>query len=99
MSDIDRLIGRALRDDPSRGLPADFAARMAARAAAGEFSRFESVLLVMLVAALVVCGVSALARFGGYWMREALANGWIVAFAACVGVSWLMGRGHWRAQG
>ena len=98
MKNIDELIGRALREETSRGLPAGFAARMAARAAAGEFSRFEMLLMVVLVGALVVCGVMSVARLGSEWMHAALANGWIAAFAACVIASWLVERGQRRAQ-
>jgi len=91
MKNIDELIGRALREEPSRGLPAGFAARIAARAVTGEFSRFETFLMIALVGALVVCGVMNVGRLGSEGMHEVVANGWIAAFLACVAVSWLIG--------
>ena len=99
MNDIDGWIGRALREEEPRGLPPGFAARMAARAAAGEFSRFEIFLMIVLVGVLVVCTVMMVARLGSEWMHEVFANGWIGAFAACVIASWLVERGQRRARG
>jgi len=85
-----RLIARGLREPLPAGLPANFARRMAARAAAAEASRFEVCALIGLMATLAVCAVAMVIRFGGEWMAGPSGGGWPFALAACIGASWLI---------
>jgi hypothetical protein len=78
-----------LREPLPAGLPANFARRMAARAAAAEASRFEVCVLIGLVATLAVCAVATVMRFGGEWTAGA-SGGWPLALATCIGASWVI---------
>jgi hypothetical protein len=98
-----RLLARVLRQPPEDGLPADFATRVAARAAASPASsaRIEYVLIIALTVAMVVGASYAIATHGSEWIpsfsailpaREAPASGWLMALSGCLGASWLMER-------
>jgi hypothetical protein len=104
-----RLLARALHQPPAATLPADFAARVAARvgtpasvpAAAG--GRLESVLLAALVGTFAVAAIVVLLHYGSAWLpafRGLLPTGdpqalrWPLALAGCLGLSWLLGQGQ-----
>lgn len=103
-----RLIARALREPPHEGLPADFAQRMAARVAIAPAAatRFEFVLTIALAVALLTAAGVVTAIYGSAWLPSfsallpaprAPANGWLLAFAGCLGASWLLAR--WKPLG
>jgi hypothetical protein len=105
-----RLVARALRQPLFDPMPADFARHVATRLqfsmdAADE--RFEIWLQRGLVALFAIASVGTLLYFGNDWWNElALAarqsfnlefiavGSWTIPLAACLGVSWLVGR--WR---
>jgi hypothetical protein len=96
-----RPIAQALREPLPDGLPADFAMRVAARAAATPSARFEYALMIVLVAALVVAAGVIIMTYGSEWTRpfdailaapNTRANIWLMALAGCLGASWLMER-------
>jgi hypothetical protein len=90
-------VARALRIPPAQSLPADFAVRTAARAAAGEFTRFESVLMIALVVALGICAAAIVPRFAEQWLWMIQVNGWVLALAACIAVAWAIDPASRRA--
>ena len=102
-----RLLARALRQPPPDGLPADFAQRVAARVTAAPATfRFESVLTTSLAIALGVAALVGIGIYGSQWLpsfRAMLpaprgpAGSWLLAFAGCVGASWLLGQ--WQRHG
>jgi hypothetical protein len=83
-----RLIARALREPSPDSLPPDFARRVA-RVAADD-APFEAALMAVLVAALAICAAVLVARFESQWTPDAQTSGWLLAFAGCVGTSWLL---------
>ncbi|MDO1527580.1 hypothetical protein QMK61_01940 [Fulvimonas sp. R45] len=106
-----RLLARALRQPPDAALPADFAARVAARletaatAPAPVGRRPESVLLTALVGAFAVAAAVVLVRYGPAWLPafrtlspagDPQALRWLLALAGCLGLSWLLGQGPRR---
>jgi hypothetical protein len=100
-----RLVAKALRQPPVEALPADFARQVAARVAAApapaaSAGRFESVLLALLAGAFVLAAGVVFVLYGQSWLsttRVALPAAapdtlrWPLAFAGCLGLSWLMG--------
>ncbi|MEO8061565.1 MAG: hypothetical protein ABI821_02335 [Pseudomonadota bacterium] len=92
-----RLIAHALRQPPPDNLPPHFAQRMS-RIAAADDAPFESVLISVLVAALVICAIITVARFGSQWAFDARTSGWLLAFAGCLGASWLTEAWQRRAR-
>ncbi|HET6435477.1 MAG TPA: hypothetical protein VFG18_07190 [Xanthomonadaceae bacterium] len=110
-----REIARALRQPPqAEGLPADFAARVAALAqarAAMPESRLEQWLLHALLALLAVAGAGACVLYGGaQWLTDAQAllpsalRGaglpWLLTLGACLALSWSVDplRRGWSAR-
>jgi len=104
-----RQVAHALRQAPPPMLPADFAARVAARA--GRVPppldlRFEGLAMRGLVAALALSGAVAAAYYGSQWLpsfglllpRHApgVVLNWGLALGACLGLTWGLGqlRGH-----
>jgi len=101
-----RLIARSLRQPLADSLPGDFAAQLAARvgaapaADASASASFEFRLMLVLVAALVIAAGIVVAIYGNTWLPaftellpkpQAPATRWLLALAACLGTSWLMG--------
>lgn len=108
-----RLLARTLRKPLPDTLPVDFASRVAARVtappplAASASGRFESILLATLAALLVVCAGVVLARDGQAWVPAIRATlpavdprdlRWLMAFAGCLGLSWLLWQGPPRRK-
>lgn len=101
-----RQLSRALRQPLEPALPADFARRVAQRveaeAAAAEARdrRFERGLIGVLVALFGLAIGTMIAIIGTGWLQtltpvvRLLANPWLFALLACVGVSRLFGRWH-----
>ena len=96
-----RPIAQALNEPMPDGLPADFAMRVAARAAATPAARFEYALMIVLVIALVVAAAAIIVTYGGEWTpsfsailaaRNSQAIVWLTALAVCLGASWLIER-------
>lgn len=102
-----RQLSRALRQLSDDALPADFAGQVVRRirAEASERDRrFERGLIAAAVAAFGLALGVVIAVFGGAWLQalvpyaRTLANPWLFALLACVGVSRLFEgwRGHLR---
>ena len=96
-----RMVARALRQAPAPALPADFAARVAARAAhvhAPADTRFERLAMRGLVVALALSAAVAAAVYGGAWLQSfalvlprqspGLVLNWALALAGCLALSW-----------
>jgi len=99
-----RLLARVLREPPTDGLPADFAQQLASQVASAPANiidtRIERILttslgITMLVAAIVVSVI-----YGGSWLSGITTSlptpppgtsRWLLAFSACIGLSWLCG--------
>jgi hypothetical protein len=105
-----RLLARALREPLQDSLPADFATRVAARAAAAPASalRFEIVLMTALAIALAIAAGVVTAIYGSEWLPsfrallpapQAPTGRWLLAFAGCLGLSWLLGQWQRRRHG
>ena len=105
-----RLLARALREPLPDGLPADFAQQLAARVAAPPANtlRFESVLVIALVVTLVIAAAGVTVIYGSAWLPsfsailpapQAPASRWLLAFAGCLGASWLLGQWQPRRHG
>jgi len=103
-----RLLARALREPLPGGLPTDFATHVAARVAAAPASttRFEFVLMTALATALVIAAGAVTAIYGSAWLPSfsailpaprTPASSWLLAFAGCLGASWLLGQ--WQRHG
>jgi hypothetical protein len=108
-----RVLARALREPPQEGLPVDFAQRVAARAgslpARGtvsvtgfEFFLMSAIAIVLLTAAVVVTVL-----YGSTWLPSIssalpapgpVALRWLLAFAGCMGLSWLLAQWHPHAH-
>jgi hypothetical protein len=108
-----RLLARTLRQPLPDTLPVDFASRVAARAAAPPAmaapasDRFESILLAVLAGLLVGSAGLVFARDGQAWLPWIRASlpavdpqdlRWLLAFAGCLGWSWLLWQGRWRRK-
>jgi hypothetical protein len=100
-----RMLARALRKPQQESLPADFAQRVAARAAslparkAASVTRFEFLLMSALAIALVTAAVVVTVVYGSTWLPsigsalpepDPSAIRWLLAFAGCLGLSWLL---------
>jgi hypothetical protein len=107
-----RMLARALRAAPQDSLPADFARRVATQATsvpAGNVvadTRFEFVLIASIAIALIVAIVGVIALYGDAWLppisamlpaHGAVATRWLLAFAGCIGLSWLLAQ--WQPHG
>ena len=101
-----RLVARALRVPPSGELPADFAARVAARVVTPAMT-FESMLMLLLVGALAGAASYTLAFEGAAWARSFSAifvawdtpiSPWLLVLASCVGATWLLEQWHQRTR-
>ena len=101
-----RDVARALRAPLPDGLPADFAATVAARcraehARARVDTRLEQQVQRLLLATLAVAAIAVVALYGGQWLRasadalplfdSSVARNWLGALAACLALSWAMG--------
>ncbi|MDE3072117.1 MAG: hypothetical protein KGJ63_05220 [Pseudomonadota bacterium] len=98
-----RRLARALREPLDATLPADFAHRVAAmvpaRGARAADARFERGLAIALGVALLLAAGVVSALYGSAWLPamatilpvlHPLADRWLLAFAACIGVSCLL---------
>jgi hypothetical protein len=102
-----RLLARALREPLPESLPADFARNVAARAKAAPASfRVESLMMTLLTLALGIASIAVIAIYGREWLPSfsaivpaprGQAGDWLLAFAGCVGASWLLGQ--WQRHG
>ena len=99
-----RRLARALREPLDATLPADFAQRVAAMVPARPLrvadSRFERGLTIALGLALLLAAGVVAALHGSTWLSaiasilpalHPLADRWLLAFVACIGVSSLLG--------
>lgn len=110
-----RLLAHALREPLQDSLPDDFARQVAAQANARPLrqspgdTRLELLPMVVLGIVLVLAAGVVTLIYGSTWLpsiRAALpapgpsATRWLLAFAGCIGTSWLLGtwqqRGHRR---
>lgn len=100
-----RLAAHALRQPLPDALPPDFATQVAgsllhARQDANE-TRLEQIMLIGLCGLLGIVALVILTSYAGAWlpaMRAALpaadpSHRWLLIFAGCAGVSYLLGRG------
>lgn len=98
-----RRLARALREPLDTALPANFAQQVAAlvptRGARVADARFEQVLAIALGVALLLAAGVVSALYGNAWLPamatilpalHPLADRWLLAFAACIGVSCLL---------
>ena len=93
-----RAVARALRQPLPHGLPADFARALAARLGRAPLdTRVEQGLLRGLVTLFALSGAVVAAMYGQAWLPPILAvlpasspnaMHWLLAVAACVGMSW-----------
>lgn len=99
-----RLLARVLREAQPDGLPVDFAQQVASRIAGvpgkAVDMRFERVLTASLGIALLLAAVVVGVLYGGHWLSAISASvptlppgasRWVLAFGACIGMSWLFG--------
>jgi hypothetical protein len=108
-----RVLARTLRQPLPETLPADFAQRVAARAAtlpamsASAGSRFESILLILLAGIFVVAAGVVLARDEQTWLPAIRATlpaadpqglRWPLAVVGCLGLSWLLSQWQRHVQ-
>jgi hypothetical protein len=103
-----RLAAHALRQPLPDALPPDFAAQVAGsvRRVRQDVTdtRLEQVMLIGLCGLLGIVAMVIVSSYAGAWlpaMRAALpapdlSNRWLLIFASCVGVSYLLGRGSAR---
>lgn len=106
-----RMLARALRKAPQESLPADFAQRVAVQATsapAGNVitdTRFEFILIATIGIMLVAAVVAVITLYGDAWLPSinamlpapgAVASRWLLAFAGCVGLSWLLAQ--WQSH-
>lgn len=110
-----RLLARALREPPQDTLPADFARHIAAQVNARPIrqplagTHLELVLTFMLGIIFLLAAGAVTVIYGSAWLPsintalpvpEPSAIRWLLAFAGCIGTSWLLGtwqqRGHGR---
>lgn len=103
-----RQLSRALRRPLEPALPADFASRLAQRietdaaAADARERRFEQGMIGVLIALFGLAIGAAISLIGTGWLQtlapyaRPLANPWLFALLACVGVSRLFE--GWRAH-
>lgn len=99
-----RQIARALREPLDAALPLDFAQQLAARVATapapGVDVRFERGLTLALGIVMALAAAVVTVLYGQAWLSPLSAalpalqpqtGRWLVAFAICIGVSWLLG--------
>ena len=109
-----RLLARALREPPQESLPADFAQRVAAQATnlpargtvsitGSEFFLMSALAIVLVTATIVVTVL-----YGSTWLSsistalpvpDTLAVRWTLAFAGCIGLSWLLAQWQPHSHG
>lgn len=100
-----RIVVRALREPVREALPADFAARIAARCArpnARGDNGLEAWLVRVLVVVFAVSALYVVASQGGAWLRASLSllpaadatavRSWGLALGACMAMTWMLGR-------
>ena len=96
---------QALRQPPIPAIPMDFAARVARRADAAREaadSRFERVLLQVLIAVLGVSAGVISVLYGAQWLQAVSefgaggAGAWMALAVGCGGVHWMLER--WLRQ-
>jgi hypothetical protein len=107
-----RLIARRLREEPAERLPADFAEQLARQLVAGPARTAaprlpgESILTAVLLGVLAVATGVVVALYGSTWLPSftlvlphprAPAAVLLLAFAGCLGASWLLAR--WPSHG
>jgi len=93
-----RAIARTLRQPLPHGLPADFASQLAARLGRAPLdTRVEQGLLRGLLTLFALSGAVVAAMYGQAWLPAIVAvlpasspnaMHWLLAVAACVGMSW-----------
>lgn len=106
-----RPLTRALREPLDHALPPDFAqhvaALMPAAPAPAADVRFERVLTMALGLALLLATVVVSVLYGGAWLHTITASlplprppadRWLLAFAACIGATCLLGPWQRRTQ-
>lgn len=86
-----RAVIRALRQSMDEELTADFAHSVAAKVVKREDMKLELYASWALLAVLMVMLLGVLVRYSAVWMRL-VSNPWLVALAACVALSGLLGR-------
>jgi hypothetical protein len=101
-----RMLARALRQPLQESLPPDFARHMATLATAGmtakptSGTRFELALTISLAIVFVLAAGGATVIYGSAWLPsisaalpapDPSAIRWLLAFAGCIGMSWLLG--------
>ncbi len=99
-----RQLARALREPLDAALPLDFAQRLAAQVAVAPPPaadiRFERALTLTLGIVMALAAAVVTALYGQAWLSpisaalpalQPQAGRWLVAFAICIGVSWLLG--------
>ena len=100
-----RMLARALRQPLQESLPPDFARHMATLATGRTAkplsgTRFELVLTTFLVIVFGLAAGWATVIYGKAWLPsisaalpapDPLAIRWLLAFAGCIGMSWLLG--------
>ena len=101
-----RMLAHALRQPLQESLPPDFARHVAALAAAGMAAkpttgiRFEFALTISLLIIFALAAGWATASYGSAWLPSISATlpapdpsaiRWLLAFAGCIGMSWLLG--------
>ncbi|MGH8157110.1 MAG: hypothetical protein ACREPQ_03245 [Rhodanobacter sp.] len=110
-----RLLARALREPLQDTLPVDFARHVAAQVNAQPIrqplagTRLELVLTFVLGIIFVLAAGTVTLIYGSAWLPsisaalpapDPSATRWLLAFAGCIGTSWLLGtwqqRGHGR---
>jgi len=108
-----RMLARALREPLPDTVPVDFAQRVAAQVAAESARqrapdiRFEFALMSVLAIALVLAAGVVAALYGREWLQSIiailpannpLAARWLLAFAGCIGLSWLLAQWQQHAH-
>jgi hypothetical protein len=110
-----RLLARALREPLQDSLPADFAQQVATQVNARPIrqpltgARLELILMFVLGIIFVLAAGAVTMIYGSAWLPsisaalpapDPSATRWLLAFAGCIGASWLLGtwqqRGHRR---
>ncbi|MFA6229769.1 MAG: hypothetical protein WC617_06275 [Rhodanobacter sp.] len=99
-----RRVARVLRAPLDAALPIDFAQQLAAQVAATPTPaadiRFERGLTLALGILMALAAAVVTVLYGQAWLSplstalpalQPLAGRWLVAFAICIGVSWLLG--------
>jgi hypothetical protein len=99
-----RLLARVLQQAPDEGPPPDFARQVAAQVAparrTSHDARFEFGLIIVLCVILLIGSIVVSAQYGGTWLHPAItlpfsaasSRHLLLALAACVAFTWLLGR-------